>query len=131
MDGAQSKTVRVIDSNKECPSISIILGEGSAKVIAWPGNGARYRTFHLLTLKDGSRTIALNHPTDSVYYVVGGSGIVTDLNLNVVTPLEEGCMIHIDRSDAYEFEAKGPGGMKLLGGPCPADDRLYASLVKA
>jgi mannose-6-phosphate isomerase-like protein (cupin superfamily) len=131
LDLADCQTVRVIDTSKDCPDIPLVEGGGSAKVVTWPGNGAIHRTFHLLTLDSGSKTIELNHPHDSVYYVISGGGTVAEVASGDRTPLQEGSMVHIDAGDGYQFEAEAMRGMTLLGGPCPADLRLYASLSQS
>jgi mannose-6-phosphate isomerase-like protein (cupin superfamily) len=121
--------VRVIDSAADCPQIPIIDGGGNAKVVLWPGNGSRFRTVQILTLEGGARTIPLNHPSDSVYYVVSGSGSVIDLASGEISPLSEGAMVHVDAGDSYRFSADKSQGIKLLGGPCPADESLYVGLA--
>jgi mannose-6-phosphate isomerase-like protein (cupin superfamily) len=131
MDQPAAETIRVVDSGLACPELSIVVGGGSAKVVMWPGNGSRYRTFQLVTLDDGAATVTLEHPSDSVYYVMAGSGAVVDAHSGERMPLVEGAMIHIDAGDAYRLEADAGSGMKILGGPCPADERLYAALSPA
>jgi mannose-6-phosphate isomerase-like protein (cupin superfamily) len=124
-------TVRVIDSATGCPDIPIVVGGGNAKAVIWPGNGARFRTFQILSLAPGARTVALRHASDSVYYVVEGTGSIANLDSGEAAPLGEGAMVHIDAGDGYRFDADGPRGMTLVGGPCPADERLYAGLMRA
>jgi len=123
------QTVQVIDSAVDCPDIPMVIGPGSAKAVIWPGSGAKYRTFHIVTLPNGSRTIALSHPSDSVYYVMSGAGTVVDMTSGEASDLGEGSMVHIDAGDTYQFHAAATG-MKILGGPCPADPRLYETLRK-
>jgi hypothetical protein len=38
-------------------------------------------------------------------------------------------MAHIDAGDAYQFISSDDQDMKILGGPCPADESLYAGLA--
>ncbi len=95
----------------------------------WPGNDAKFRTLQIITLKRGDRTIRLDHGSDAVYYVISGAGSIADLGSSEVFPLVEGAMVHIDAGDAYQFMADNDQDMKILGGPCPADARLYADLV--
>ncbi|MGR7995216.1 hypothetical protein [Xanthobacter sp. ZOL 2024] len=123
------QTVRVVDSAADCPDLPIIQGKGSAKVVIWPGNGALYRTFQVLDMQEGDRTRDLTHPTDSVYYVAAGAGSVADVASGESWALGLGSMVHIDRGDSYRFEAAA-GGMKLIGGPCPADQALYALIAE-
>jgi mannose-6-phosphate isomerase-like protein (cupin superfamily) len=95
----------------------------------WPGNNAKFRTFQIITLERGARTIRLHHGSDAVYYVMSGAGSIVDLASNEVFPLVEGAMVHIDSGDAYQFMASDDRDVKILGGPCPADESLYAGLV--
>ena len=95
----------------------------------WPGNNAQFRTFQIITLERGARTIRLHHGSDAVYYVMGGAGSIVDLASSDVFPLVEGSMVHIDAGDAYQFETSDDQDMKVLGGPCPADESLYAGLA--
>jgi mannose-6-phosphate isomerase-like protein (cupin superfamily) len=120
------RTVRVVDSAADCPVLPIVHGKGSARVVVWPGNGALYRTFQVFELQSGDRTVDLSHPTDAVYYVADGTGAVANAVSGESWPLGVGAMIHIDRGDSYRFEA-GDTGMRLIGGPCPADEALYAA----
>ena len=125
---ADGKTVRVVDSALDCPPLPFVVGGGNARAVLWPGRGALYRTIQIIELHGGDRTIEFSHPNDSVYYVKAGEGSVIDVKEGVSLPLVEGSMIHTDAGDTYRFEADGADGLTLIGGPCPADERLYASL---
>ena len=124
------QTVTVIDSNGNCPELPLIDGEGHAKAVLWPGNGAKYRTIQVFELKSGSRTIELTHTTDCVYGVVSGNGEIVDLTDGSRQDLAEGNILHIDAADRYRIVA-GTDGMSFLGGPCPPDPALYASIYLA
>ena len=123
--------VRVIDGTRDCPELPLIMGSGTCKAVLWPGNGAGCRTFHLFQLAAGDRTVDLQHQSDSVYYVIGGIGTVTDLRLRDVRDLSEGVMLHIDKGDRYRFAASDTEELKLIGGPCPADPSLYTYIASA
>lgn len=123
------QTARVIDSTRDCPDLPIVVGPGSAKVVVWPQSGAEHRTMHLVTLAEGSKTTELKHPSDSVYYVISGSGAVADIASGSLMELGEGSMVHIDAGDTYRFEAFAPG-MTIVGGPCPPDSSLYDHVVR-
>lgn len=121
-------TVRVFDSHESCPELPITAGEGSAKVIIWPGNGAKFRTLHLLSLEKGAATVLLSHGSDCVYYAIAGEGSVIDDATGNAQLLAEGGMVHIDAGDRYRLKAKEGGAIMLVGGPCPADAALYGLL---
>jgi mannose-6-phosphate isomerase-like protein (cupin superfamily) len=119
--------VRVIDSAVGCPEIAIVEGEGNAKVVLSQHNGAAFRSFQLLSLQQNARTISLCHASDCVYYVIEGAGTIVAAG-GQGFDVGEGHMVHIDAGDRYSIEA-GKGGIKLIGGPCPADESLYAGLT--
>jgi mannose-6-phosphate isomerase-like protein (cupin superfamily) len=105
------------------PQLDIVEGEGAARAVIWPGMGARLRSMHRISLGPGSRTVALQHETDAVYYVIDGSGEARDPGA-AAEPLVTGSMVHVDRGTTYALVA-GDGGMEIVGGPSPADPALY------
>ena len=122
-----SESIQVIDS-VHSQEIPIVDGIGNAKVVIWPGTGARHRTFQVINLGENSKTVQLCHPeSDAAYYVLKGQGSVFDVGTGEAQELGEGGMVHIDAKDRYQFVAS-VSGMDLLGGPCPADVSLYAGL---
>jgi mannose-6-phosphate isomerase-like protein (cupin superfamily) len=122
-----SESIQVIDS-VHSQEIPIVDGIGNAKVVVWPGTGARHRTFQVINLGENSKTVQLCHPeSDAAYYVLKGQGSVFDIGTGQSHDLGEGGMVHIDAKDRYQFVASS-SGMDLLGGPCPADISLYAGL---
>ena len=84
-----ANSARVVDSASGCPEIPIIIGPGNARVVMWPGNNAQFRTFQIITLERGARTIRLHHGSDAVYYVMSGAGSIVDLASSEVFPLVE------------------------------------------
>ncbi len=60
---------------------------------------------------------------------MSGAGSIVDLVSSEVFSLAEGAMLHIDAGDAYEFRTDVGQDLKILGGPCPADESLYADLA--
>lgn len=121
------ETIQVVDV-VHAQEIPIVEGDGNAKVVVWPGMGAQFRTFQLITLGANARTVQLRHPaSDAAYYVLTGQGRVVDLGTGEANNLAEGGMVHIDANDPYQFVASSDG-MRILGGPCPADPALYVDL---
>jgi quercetin dioxygenase-like cupin family protein len=127
---APPRTVVVLDDGPSCPQLPLVDGSGRARAVVWPGVGAYKRSLHRFSLAAGARTVAQDHPSEAVYYVMSGGGVVRDPDAGTADPVDPGAMVHVTPGTGYVFEA-GPSGLELVGGPCPADERLYAHLATA
>jgi hypothetical protein len=126
MADTQSPRVRVIDSAAGCPEIPIVAGEGNARIVLSPHNGASFRCFQLVSLGPGARTVDLSHGGDCVYYTIEGSGALVDVVSGARFEVAEGHMAHIDGGDSYRIEA-ATSGIRVIGGPCPPDEDTGAA----
>ena len=126
---AASETVQVIDTATQGIALPIVRGKGAARAVLWPGNGSKFRSFHVIILERGDSTVDLHHPSDCVYYVVAGAGEIVDLNTGERSALSDGAMVHIDAGDSYRLQSES-AAMRLIGGPCPPDPAFYASTGK-
>lgn len=122
---AAAPRVQVLDSDSG-PPVPIAASGGSARAVVWPGMGAELRSLHWIQLEAGGETIELEHPSEAVYYVVRGSGEVVDRSDRSSKHLIEGAMAHVEAGTPYRLRA-GDGGLELVGGPAPADPRLYGA----
>lgn len=102
----------------------MVEGEATAHAIVWPGMGAHMRSMHRIRLGAGASTIELRHEGEAVYAVLDGDGGVHDGDDGTVQQIGSGSMVHVEPGTAYRLVA-GPGGLDLVGGPCPADPALY------
>jgi mannose-6-phosphate isomerase-like protein (cupin superfamily) len=127
MADSQTSRARVIDSATGCPEIPIVNGKGRATVILSAHNGAKFRSFQLVSLEQNSRTFDLTHSSDCAYYVIEGAGCIVDIAAGSRFDIAEGHMIHVDAGDRYRIEA-GRAGIKVIGGPCPGDASLYSRM---
>ena len=115
--------VSIVDGSRG-PELDIVDGAGEARAIVWPGMGAQTRSLQRIWLKAAARTVELRHPGEAAYYVVAGSGWVSDRSSGARLALREGSMFHVDGGTRYLAEA-ADDGMELVGGPAPADPALY------
>lgn len=127
--GELRASVKVIDTGVSRRPLSIVEGEGTAHAVLWPENGAHFRSFNLIELAPGARTVDLRHDEESAYYVRAGSGAVRDLDGDAAQDLVEGSMIHIGAGDAYRFEA-GTEGLVAIGGTVPVDPGFYSQYLE-
>jgi quercetin dioxygenase-like cupin family protein len=124
---AAGKEIQVVALDQG-PGLDIVAGEGRAHAVIWPGMGAQLRSIHRIELSPGASTISLRHPSEAVYYVMGGSGEALDVGGGEARPLRRGSMAHIDAETTYRFVA-GEEGMSLVGGPSPSDPALYQGVA--
>lgn len=108
---------------RERTPVDVVERGGSAWAIAWPGTGSRHRTMHRIELDAGGATRTLAHPSESVYFVAEGDGVLHDLNAGARVPLAPHTMAYVPRRTGYRFEAASP--LLVIGGPCPPDETLY------
>lgn len=120
--------VAVFDADGRCPRLPLVAGKGEACAVVWPGVGATMRSMHRISLDAGSATRPQRHPMEAVYSVIGGGGTVRDPDTGAAEALTDGAIFHVEPGTAYVVEA-GPGGIELVGGPCPADPALYKNLA--
>jgi quercetin dioxygenase-like cupin family protein len=125
-NGAVEAVVQVLPLRGAGPSLPVLAGDGSARAVIWPGTGAAARSIHLIQLAPSSGTVRLQHPGESVYYVLDGSGTVAGDGPAGTTALVPGSMVHVGPGTGYRFSA-GPGGLEIFGGPCPPDPALYGA----
>ena len=119
--------VRILHDDENCPELPIVERGGRAWAVVWPGLGARLRSIHHISLEPHGRMTELEHPMEAVYYMMDGSVTAIDTTLKRRNDLAVGAMAHIGPGTSYVFEA-GPEGAEILGGPCPADFRMYPHL---
>ncbi len=124
---AERDRVRILRDDEDAPELPIVEREGRAWVVVWPGLDAHLRSIHHISLGPAGRTVQLEHPMESVYYVMSGGATASDNSFDRRLDLSAGSMAHIGADTRYVFEA-GPEGAELIGGPCPADERLYSHL---
>jgi mannose-6-phosphate isomerase-like protein (cupin superfamily) len=120
--------VQVLDADIG-PTLGIVEGPGDAVAIVWPGMGSRLRSLHRLSLREGARTVTLEHPGEAVYYVLAGEGEAIGAGKGGRLPISEGEMVHIGPDTPYAFAARG-GGIELIGGPSPPDPAVYGAITE-
>lgn len=117
--------VRIVRAGGWGPELPFILGDGVFRPIVWPGANDWKRSLHYIELSPSSSTTPLSHPSEAVYYVVAGTGIVSGGG-GPERPIVEGSMVHVSPGTEYSFRTDT--GLTLVGGPCPADITLYTSI---
>jgi hypothetical protein len=120
------REVRVVPDDSEGLPLGIVAAEGNAWGLVGPEMGAHLRSMHRISLRPEGFTIPLRHPMEAVYYVIAGAVEIHDLDSDVRHQTATGGMVLVDPGTRYQLIA-GSAGSEIVGGPCPADPRLYAA----
>jgi quercetin dioxygenase-like cupin family protein len=119
---------QVLRADRDFVPLPLIEGGGEARAIVWPGMGARHRSMHYIALGAGGQTVKHWHPdSEAVYYIIEGEGEIHDLNAGTSHPIHPGSVLLITPGTRYEIRASS-SGVTFVGGPCPPDPALYASI---
>jgi quercetin dioxygenase-like cupin family protein len=121
------RRVQVVRADSDRPLLELVVGDGEARAIIWPGMGAELRSLNRIVLGSGSRTVEQRHPGEAVYFLKEGEASIHDRATGEEFQLATGSMIHVEPDTPYEFIATGDGA-EILGGPCPSDPSLYEHL---
>jgi quercetin dioxygenase-like cupin family protein len=110
--------VRVFDAASDGVPLPLIARD--ARLIVWPGSGARVASMNRVVLEPGEANVphAHEHSEDTIF-VVEGRGMVRDFDHGVVLPVEAGCAIHVPEGIRHAVTAQTR--MVSVGGPCPPD----------
>lgn len=106
--------------------LPLVVGDGFAEAIVWPGMGATHRSLHRFVLAGGASTVAMRHESEAVYHVNSGRVVAVDIDDDEAHALHTGSMIHITPGTTYRIEALEDA--EVIGGPCPPDPSLYSHL---
>jgi mannose-6-phosphate isomerase-like protein (cupin superfamily) len=118
-------------SPETSPTIpNMVLAGGTARALIWPGMGASARSLHLIELDPGGETQQMRHASEAVYYVLQGEAAVTDLDVGRAHRVPEGGIIFVEPETTYVLSGSGRP-TEIVGGPCPADPRLYEGMDRA
>ncbi|MGH2361437.1 MAG: cupin domain-containing protein [bacterium] len=120
---------QVLRSDRDFVSLPLVEGGGEMRAVIWPGMGARHRSMHYVTLAAGGQTVPHRHPdSEAVYYVISGQGVFLDLDTGTTYPVHPGSVVLMTPGTHYQITAASAAVMVCVGGPCPPDPALYASI---
>ena len=120
---------QVLRSDRDFVTLPLVDGKGEARAVVWPGTGARHRSMHYIALGAGARTVPQRHPdSEAVYYVISGEGAIRDLDTGATHAVHAGSVIFMTPATRYQIAAAPAAAMICVGGPCPPDPALYASI---
>jgi len=110
--------VRVFDAARDGVPLPLIARQ--ARLIVWPGSGARVASMNHVVLDAGEANVPHAHAeSEDTIFVLEGRGTVRDFDHGLVLPVEAGCVIHVPEGVRHAVTAEAR--MVSVGGPCPPD----------
>lgn len=110
--------VRIFDASRDGVPLPLIARH--ARLIVWPGVGARVASMNRVILEPGEANVPHTHTeSEDTIFVLEGRGTVRDFTNDVVLPVEAGCVIHVPEGIQHAVAAETR--MISVGGPCPPD----------
>lgn len=113
--------IRVFDPSREGVPVPMISRQ--ARLVAWPGTGARQAQMNYVILEPGESNIPHRHDgSEDTIFVVEGRGTVADIDRGRVQAVEAGCVVHVPEGIGHAVTAETR--MLSVGGPCPPDEAM-------
>jgi quercetin dioxygenase-like cupin family protein len=93
-----------------------------ARLIVWPGRGAKTACFNYVKMEPGEENVPHEHPaSEDTLVVLDGEGSVEDITNGFTATFEGGQIVHIPRGLRHCVRANLGSHIESVGGPSPAD----------
>ncbi|MDR5684426.1 MAG: cupin domain-containing protein [Armatimonadota bacterium] len=113
--------IRVFDPLRDGVPIPLIARQ--ARLVVWPGNGARVASMNRVVLEPGEENVPHEHPeSEDTIFIVEGTGVIQDLSAGIEHAIGAGCAVHVPPRVVHAVRAVER--MVSVGGPCPPDVAL-------
>jgi quercetin dioxygenase-like cupin family protein len=118
--------------HRDRPSHLLPLISSDARLVIWPGVGARFANLNYVTMQSGEANTPHTHPTsEDTIYIVEGKGSVQDLTNERRLMFGVGDVVHVPAGVRHAVHADRGERVVSLGGPCPPDHTLLRHAVPA
>jgi quercetin dioxygenase-like cupin family protein len=108
--------------HRDEPSERLPMIASDARLIVWPGVGARSASMNWVRLQPGEENRPHSHPTsEDTIAVLSGRGTIDDLTHERELEFEAGDVIVVDPGVQHRVRASRGTAVESIGGPCPPD----------
>jgi quercetin dioxygenase-like cupin family protein len=113
--------IRVFNPSVEGVAVPMISRQ--ARLVAWPGVGARLAQMNYVILEPQESNVPHRHErSEDTIFVVEGRGVVANVDRGTTQPVEAGCVVHVPIGVTHAVTAHTR--MLSVGGPCPPDEAM-------
>lgn len=100
-----------------------------ARLVVWPGVGARTANMNYVDMQPGERNVPHIHPTsEDTLYILDGFGSIEDLDAGVRLEFHAGQAVHVPVGVRHAVAADRGSRIESVGGFCPADWNILTQL---
>ena len=119
--------IRIFHVDRDFVEVPLVQGALSARVVVWPGVGARRASFHYVAYEAGQSSVPHSHPaSEDVFYIVEGEGSMVEYRSGREVseqPIGPGSVVFVEPGTEHQVRARTP--LVNVGGPCPPDEAFY------
>jgi quercetin dioxygenase-like cupin family protein len=119
--------IKVLHVDRNYVEIPLVQGSTAARVVVWPGMGAKTSCIHYVDYKAGQSSVPHQHPySEDSFYIVHGEGFVVEyVDDKEVSrqPVVPGSVVFVEPGTVHQVVATTP--LLNVGGPCPPDIDFY------
>src|SRR3970040_1203008 len=82
--------------DRERDGVMLPMVSKQARLVIWPGNGARSASMNHVVLEPGEANVPHAHPdSEDTFFILEGRGTVHDFDHDLIIPIEAGAVVHI------------------------------------
>jgi mannose-6-phosphate isomerase-like protein (cupin superfamily) len=108
--------------HRDEPSGRVPMIASDARLIVWPGVGARTATMNWVRLERGEENKPHAHPSsEDTIAILSGRGTIDDLTHERTLEFEAGDVVFVDPGVEHRVRANLGVEVESVGGPCPPD----------
>ena len=122
--------IKVFHVDRDFVEVPIVEGAMSARVVVWPGVGAKHLSMHYISYERGQASVPHFHPhSEDCFYIVSGEGTMAEWRDDRIVSEQEigpGSVVYVEPNTIHQVRARTP--LVNVGGPCPPDLDFYRRL---
>lgn len=112
--------IRVFHRDK--PDLMLPMISSDARLIVWPGVGARTANMNYVAMRPGEANVPHTHPeSEDTIFILEGRGTIRDYDHDRELRFESGQALHVPVGVKHAVFADRGSPIVSVGGPCPAD----------
>lgn len=115
--------------HKDRPGVMLPIISKDARLVVWPGVGARIANMNYVRMEPGEANVPHIHAeSEDTIYILEGEGTVSDFDHDLKLNFQAGDVIHVPPGVRHAVAADRGVMVVSVGGPCPADHAMLKAV---